>query len=408
MKSFEQGVKLFFGMFLMLAFSCASYRLLGQVSDILVISKAGAQMIVYLKTLSSPVIIIAGLLLAIATWGKGVDKAFKVLYPLNIFIISAFAWLLHINSFLLDNLYIVGGFYLWTKIFIILSPALIWGFANQEYTFRTAAIQYPILGLLAMKMFPLGSLLFINIDRDADQVAVVALLSLLVYLVYHWMTRSDSGEREKGASASWVYWAALAALVFGIKFLTFFPEIVFKAKVGEVFARPNDFMQSFCLIRTGLGFFVGLIGVFFGGILYFRGRKSLANIANFFIFAMEIVGIILFYMFLSVTFTEDLFTSTAMGYALFVGLAGVFGLFKELLFFRLEPRIRFSAKVVVDVIVYAVAAFIVTLTSAGLLSFYGSLNECTNLFFVLFLVGSMLCTYGYAGIYIDSKRESLA
>lgn len=405
MKSLKQSTILFLGMSLMLMCTYLNTTILRYLSDFLIIDTAGVEAIAPLKKLIMRWTLIVGFLMALLSWGGKVGRVFKTYFPVNILIIGVFTWLLYTNSPLISNPAVVGGFYVWAKISMVLSVVLVWGYANQKYTFEAAAIQYPILSVLFWNIAPSGLLpIIIFISRANNEntypimLGIVGALSVLTFSVYLWMSRTDLGVKEKGINVTWGYWAALAVIVFAVKFAAYFPAVAFKEQIRMIFKDASlysAFMPEWSFVNGGLSFLAGLAAVPLGVILYFRGPKALVKVISIVGVVMLIGGVSIFFTSQEMLISKETIMISMMGYALFLSLSGVFKLLKELVFFGVDHKSRFTAKIAIDVIGYAIApsasAYVVLNTMQ-----FGPLNEHMNLLAGIFLIAMVVC---FAALY---------
>jgi hypothetical protein len=402
MKNTRQSLILFFGMLLMLFFTFFGQTILRDLKELFLISKLGVERIPELRMMDLPLTIMAGLILLVISWGGKVHRGFFVFFPLNTIVLVVFGILSYFQSPLLYKPSVVSGFYHWANISLVLSVALIWGFANQTYTFSVAAIQYPILAfLLTYAVLPTGMFAHwanttpLSFEIFCIAVATTSLLTLFVYFV---MNRIDLGVIEIGSIVSWGYWVALAVLVFGIKYGSFFPIIFLKGILKEVYPDPsnyNAYLLALTTLKANWLVITGVFGIFVGFFLYKTGASYWAIVGRLLWIVMFVGGLIAFYSTVTSITAEGAWVGTIGNVLLAVFLALFMIIAKELAYFGIEHRHRFSAKIIVDVIVYSLVATASAFTSSATLT-WGSIVLNRNLFAVIFVVSFLI---GLAGIY---------
>lgn len=274
-----------------------------------------------------------------------------------------------------------------------LSVTLIWGYANQEFTFKKAAIQYPLLALI----FPssgalLGGHFFKQLSEcnfSLSKIYLITLLtamgaSLLIFAIYLLLNSFRFDEKEQGGPVSWGYWLTFGLLLFGVKFSSTFPKMAFKMELHRLYPDPSSYMQFMAKYASISGWVsVGgsLIGVGLGAILYYRGAKDFFKVISFILLGMTIFG-------LSTVLIRSI-GITMLSSVLYSGLMGAFIALRELAFFGIKKESRFTAKIVLDLILCSFAAIfgstIITLTAVLM----GNMNQNGNA--LIFFIAMVVC-----------------
>lgn len=401
MKTAKQSVFLFIGMSLMLIFSYIGFMLLRDIRDTVFIRNVGAELIPQLKSIASLVAILAGLLFIWISWDGRIDRAFKVFFPLNTVFYAIFAWITLEHPTLLKQPYIAETFYIWSSTAMLLSVTFVWGYANQHYTFKTAALQYPLFAfILIFAVLYSGLFMVKTMTSEHGQsiiCATIACSSLLTFIVYLIWNRADWGALEKGLKVSWVYWLAIGAIVFGASFSKPFQDILFKTQLKTLFTDIQSYSAAISELSILKGVFeqaVGLVGIILGLWLYFKGPKSLAKIGALIVIFMGLCGLAVIQNDLWSKDVQEQYLTSAIGFTLFGSLSSLlFRFIKELAYFGIELDKRFTAKIVVDVIIYSLPA-----------SFASYLIAETNATMLWFMLGMTLCLFGVIRLHKDLKN----
>ncbi|MGA8163740.1 MAG: hypothetical protein WB791_01800 [Waddliaceae bacterium] len=143
------------------------------------------------------------------------------------------------------------------------------------------------------------------------------------------------------------------------------------------------------------GIFANVVCIALGIFFYYTGLHSLPKAASFIGLGMLIGGACYFYASQTMTPDNETILTSAKGYLLLTSLAGMFNLCKELAFFGIERRHRFTAKSAADFTAYALAPSIAAYTAMMTLN-YGPLGEHTHLYAALF--AAAMVAY-FAGFY---------
>lgn len=389
MKTLKQSFILFFGMLLMLFLTTFSQSLLKDLTPSLVVNKFGVELLSQLKWLAIVVSIVTGLL--ILALGN-VRRAFKVYFPFNIAVLALLAILLFFQSSWLTNSFVLGAFYAWIESSMIVSIALLWGFANQEYTFKIAAIQYPLLGIIAgtsiLFVVPLQMMLSkLEPNFYPSVVALAAVLNAFVLAIYLWISRKDLGAHENGLNVSYGYWIALGLLVLTMNMALFFPEIVFKSGLQKVVSGQREYLEylgKLAFDKAQWGLLGAIASVLMGIFLYFKGSRPYATLLGLICLGMLMTGLISLYNVQSMKLNAEAFNSATKGYVYLVTFVGLFMLLKELLFFGIAHKSRFTAKIVIDVIFFSMVPFLSRLIAVPIIQM-GPLNEHVTVIGVIFI-----------------------
>ena len=297
---------LFFGALLMMVLSGFNYVLLADVAHKISFNYSG--------TVEVPYLLLAFLILAVSRWGS-FSKAFIGYFSLNIILLFSFAFFLGEQS--------PYGVLVWIYSAKLLPFILSWGFANQNYQFKRAVIEYPLLWAgFALPSF-LGKALFL--DTTTSSLLICALCSLLILISYVLLKRADLGPHEEGKKSSWGYFISLVVLAFGMYFASVFPKVF------------SGFSSSklVTLISSSTVCFV------IGWVLKKYGPAYLSKLMVGITLCGVSLGMWLFYI-------PSLFT-----YVIFSVLVSAFIILKELFLFGVDRKNRFTVKMLADVIFFS-------------------------------------------------------
>ncbi|MCB1072917.1 MAG: hypothetical protein KDK96_07445 [Chlamydiia bacterium] len=399
MNETKRNVFLFLGIGLMLLFATFSYTVLRDIQSTITIQKLSAAVIPKMKMASVPVILLFGLLFFFLCRKGKIHRGFILFFLLNIII---WGGLLFLKGS--DDLWIYWVYSIWSSVSMSLSLILIWGFANQEFTFKKAAIQYPLLGLIfsSSGAFLGGHLtghfagqdLFSKIYPMTLWIGVGA--NLLIFVIYLILKHYPYMGKEQGSRVTWGYWVALGILLFGIKTSALCLQITFKNEVRKVFTNATsyiEFMGNFSKLSGSIRIGLGVLAIGLGVLLFFRGAQ-----AFFKVFGSVLLGIIVFALF---TFFIPKIDINALAYALFSGSIGIILSLRELAFFGIQRESRFTAKIVLDLIFgFFATGFGTTLIQLPIM-FVGTIDRNINA--AVFLVIIIVCLLALYRVRKDLK-----
>ncbi len=354
MKEIKRNIFLFLGIGLMLFFATLSYTVLRDVQSTIAIQKLSIVAIPKIKTASVPVFLLFGFLFFFLCRKGKIHRGFLLFFPLNIIIWGGLFFLKESNG-----LWMYWTYSIWSSVSMSLSLILIWGLANQEFTFKKAAIQYPLLGLIfsSSGAFFGGNLIGLLASQDLfSKIYPMSLwigvgANLLIFVIYLILKHYPYDGKEQGGRVNWGYWVALGILLIGIKVSALFMQITFKDGVKKVFTNTSsymEFMGKFSMMSGWITIGLGVLAIGLGVLLFFRGAQAFFKVVG-----AVLVGIIVFGLFTFFTINVD---TSALTYALFSGSIGICLSLRELAFFGIQREGRFTAKIVLDLIFGCLAA----------------------------------------------------
>lgn len=371
-----------FGLGLMLLLASLNYCLLRNSLDTFFVMKSHVAFFPQVKISILPLTILLGLFLLPFCRGGRIGRVFSLFFPINAVIMGVFALVLSWQNSVGEGL--VKMIYVWSHASMALIFPLIWGFGNQRFSFKMAAILYPILGLIFPNIGGLIGEVVIKQLSGSESVFIIAFgcasaMSLLIYGLYVLFGR-QSDQKEEGRPQTWGYWAALVFLLYGVKFAAQFPKLAFKLQLKNLFPDPPSYVQvmgKFAQLSGTISMGMGVIGVCFGILLFYRGREGLSKLLGGIGVGMLAFGCLPFFL---------QGGGSMWGVGLFSGLMGIFILFRELAFLAIPLNYRLMAKISIDIIFVTLLGIINT--PASILSImYPSLNIA---FFALGMVATLL------------------
>jgi hypothetical protein len=297
---------LFFGALLMMVLSGFNYVLLNGVEHKFSLDYSG--------TLEAPYLLLAFLILTIARWGS-FSKAFIGYFSLNALLLFAFTFLSGEQP--------PYGVRVWIYSAKLLPFILSWGFVNQNYQFKRAVIEYPLLWAGFSLPALLGKSLFL--DATSSSLLICSLCSLLILTTYTFLNKVDLGSHEEGKKASWRYFIALVVIAFGMYFASIFPK---------VFSGFYSSKLVTLLLSSALCFLIGWV-------LKKCGPAYLSKLMGGITLGAMTLGVGLFY-------APNLFI-----YMIFAVLVRAFIILKELFLFGVDRKNRFTVKMLADVIFFS-------------------------------------------------------
>lgn len=334
----------FLAMAFMLSLSLLSNELMKNSHDLLLL-KGSASFALY-KALQLPVVLVAGWLLYLYSKKASLDRLFGLFFSLAMLLFGLLGILKLFNYKLFCNATFLGLLSLCSSLFLAISTVVIWGFANQVYTFKRAAIHYPLFYLVAS-----GATLVVP---QVDNVyLVISLFSLLILAIHSFMTRQTT-DAEKPASPLQIgTLVALGALVFGSVFCKFFPDIALKESFRNLYTSSRQQLAILAEQRTlanGYSLFAGITGVVLGLFLAESGPKKLFAVGITLI-AIMTCAILYFFSTVQHNFHKALHART-----LFLSfLPLLLLLIKELAYFGINKAQRFQAKLILDLMLISLA-----------------------------------------------------
>jgi hypothetical protein len=299
-----------------------------------------------------PVSVILGLLMICLSLGGRYARAFTIFFAAN----ALFAYFLY-NDVTSSNVF--SAFYVWANIAPILSVILVWGVANQKYTFKTAALHYPILALLNASVFHfLGKAAVEPLIEFLPTEILLFWVNALILTIFGCL-KFHKDEESKGAKRYWLYLGALILIAFALGGVQKLPDHLFFKSASAALSTAKAFTafkKDFGYIKEVTLFFAGLMSVPLGYILYLRGSKFLAAVAGAISLGMMVAGLGVILVPSYMSSDTNAATTSGLTLLLFASCYAVFQPFKELMFFGLEPKRRLTYKIAADFVVFMIAA----------------------------------------------------
>ena len=411
----NKNIGQFFGIFSMVFFSWIHYMALRDVRDAFVVCNGGgAGMILPLKTVSYLFTCLAAIPILLLSRGGDVSKVLKIYFPLNALLLGGCSCLSFANSSLLSNPLFIKGFYLFSGASMVLSPALVWGCANQRYTFKKAAMLYPIIQLLCATLSTSVFVAFFHFSAQvasqnpfraqAILLAIVATINLLALAVYRQMDRNctDADVQENESKRPSMYFIVLGTMASIFIFLPDLMRCLFTCELRKMIPNVGDyntFLSNHSASIKEWKFYAGIASCLIGVVLYFVGPKGFFSSVGLIGFGMLISGII----FLHGAKTKTIDQENLLSYVLFISLISIVDIFRELAYFGINQQHRFHAKIIAEVIVYSLSYPISWLLIGGI-QVYGIVLQVVEPIVIIGAIVSLGGLY-YVHQKLNEKRQ---
>ncbi|MFN4174622.1 MAG: hypothetical protein ACK4HV_05925, partial [Parachlamydiaceae bacterium] len=253
----------------------------------------------------------------------------------------------------ISNPQAIHFFYIWASLSISLTIVMIWGLANQIYPLKTAAIQYPIFGLMYYSLFNSfpKEILYNSLNSQAGILGFAAVASLLIFFISFALNRMHSDKRGEDKFVPIGYWVALGFLIAATKMAVVIPEggikLWARSYLNSAHA-ASEFMLQFSITKANWTLAAGFASIIMGYILYVKGFKALRAMVALVIAGMLLSGLSFYYMLQCGHISKETMIESLVSLPIMIGFFTAFKIFKEFLFFNIESNHRFSAKLAFD------------------------------------------------------------
>ncbi|MDB6081423.1 MAG: hypothetical protein JWO53_695 [Chlamydiia bacterium] len=368
MKTLKESSILFISMFFMLLFVSFENILLSSIQDKVVVTTLGDFFILFLKAAVLPISLLTGSGLLILGRDGHIERTFKVFFISSTSILATLALTLFVHPSLIQSSYFTGVLYLVIVVVPLLSLVLIFGYANQRYTFKMAALQYPILIFLfyLMNRSPLVTLEFSH-SLVAVNFAVAALLNLFILTIYALLSHCELGPQENGISTTKWYWRGIALLVTGIAFAKHSIQNIYSLFVKHIFTIPQVVAELNAYKYPNIDFSLILwaLGITCGILLFLYGPKIFLRISGGLLSIICAGGVFFLYNTPFIMNNPPEVSRSVLaigGHGIFLSAIPVFLILaKELAYFGVALKDRFAAKLKVDIFVFLLAPILSSL-----------------------------------------------
>lgn len=368
------NIKLFICFSFLLICSSIQLALQADLKDSALVWAGLTTSIPSLKCLSMVCATVIGSLLIILSRYYRADRACMTFAILNAAIFLTYGMLGYSGFSFTDYPSILSIYYVWSSMGVILWPALIWGIASQTYTFKVAAIQYPLFAFLVFfSKYIALSLYLSSIDPQSTAFwdtrfplpnMITSMLSLAMVPVFCWVNQKDSSETK--ISFPWGYVVALALLALGIKYATQISLVTFKFLVRTQFPTPTEygnFMSEYSVNVETMRLFFTLIGIGLGLLIYWGRARALLLFSALLLILSACAGLVAF-------FPSEF--STLHKYAVLAGTGGLLATLGNLFYFGIPKEKRFAVNIAVALVVPLLMAPLTMLTQV-IIAIQGSL-----------------------------------
>ncbi|NGX49768.1 MAG: hypothetical protein K940chlam5_01372 [Candidatus Anoxychlamydiales bacterium] len=407
--NFKQNLSMFFGISFMLIFALSGMLILRDIRDVLLIqSFESNSFVAILRLIQIPITILLGVGAFFLTRNGKIKRAFHLFFPINILfsllMLALFSFKgisLHsslASSVTMFNKILASTFYFWVGFSNLFTIVLIWGFANQHYTFKRASYQYPLIALLATFSSGIYIKYLMGFIFEKKLYYLIFLASAIiyavVYIIYFLLREVHLRKKDVLKKPSLKYLIALITIVFFLSIAKYFPQLPFKHLLKLKAPQAKDYimiMGAFSIKQAIYSMFTLLLGVLLGLWMYIKGSKLLAKIGGVLIIVTTILGLYVFKMPAREATIDIKSAYSLMPYGMLMSFVALFlYLIKELCYFRFPLKNRFSAKILVDLIFVSIAiplsTYISTLVIVMKGSILGGLNAFMGLFFISMLI----------------------
>ncbi len=419
--NFKQNLSMFFGISFMLIFALSGMLILRDIRDVLLIqSFESNSFVAILKFIQIPITILLGIGAVFLTRNGKIKRAFHLFFPINILFSLLMLALFYFKGIFLQpssassatifNKILASTFYFWVGFSNLFTIVLIWGFANQHYTFKRASYQYPLIALIAS----FSSGIYINylmgfiFEKKLYYLIFLAsaIIYAVVYIIYFLLREVHLRKKDVLKKPSLKYLIALIAIVFFLSLAKYFPQLPFKHLLKLKAPQAKDYlmiMGSFSIKQAVYSVFTLLLGVLLGLWMYIKGSKLLAKIGGVLIIIITILGLYVFKMPAKEATIDIKSAYSLMSYGMLMSFVALFlYLIKELCYFRFPLKNRFSAKILVDLIFVSIAMPLSTSISALVIVMKGSILASNNIYIGIFFISMLIC---FVALYWINKEQ---
>lgn len=348
MKTKTEQLILLIGIGCMLFLSFLTFIMTKHFQTALLLNHGEISMLASMKQYALAVTFIAGIIFASISRDGHLARTFVIFFPINLALLLILTCLLRFSPHALDHHFLLGSIYCFLNIAALFPVVFTWGFANQHYTFKTAALHYPFLMLLlVLALFISPKLLPANAPDFSALVLFFA--ALIIFLIYLSWQRFNLGAIDTGHEISRTYYAGFAALIFFIPIAKHIVTILMRAEM-KTFPKATFAFSGLYEI-----YFI-ILSIILGIVLYMIGKKAYGWIGVFLVLALAACGILTFNTPAFHTLTEKHFAFSQKAFSLFLPLIPVLMLLgKELAYFGVPHEKRFTTKLILDILIFTLA-----------------------------------------------------
>lgn len=325
--------------------------------------------------LAFPATFIFAFLLLYFTWNGKIHRAFTIFLPLYILVWIAIA-LCHRFHLITSDSNIAFILFLLTKMITPLPVVLAWGYTNQIFSFKKAAVIYPFLLLLYI-----GLPFLIELTSSGDNGSIETVLktivaiatlpfTLFIYIflqnqstaeIYSWIVAFAGSAmllsyfaakkymnlpQEERPKATLTNWFAFAALIVGIWFIKPFVDANFKDFLRTSNPRPAQYVSAMGETVYSIGIanvVAAFVAVLVGLVLTTRRLLPIGAVT------ILLLGLTAIFSLLRMDwgYFSSPFGATQTAFILFVALSHFLkNYIVELCYFAFDLKHRFSLRII--------------------------------------------------------------
>lgn len=397
----------FLGVFVLTVLLQLSQFLLRDIKDVQAIMTGGAESIPTLKLMAIGITILFGLALIFIDYIRDYKFSLHFFFLTYLGFLSAFAY----GDFTQLTAAQSSFFYIGISSIFTLIPILIWGLSNQIFHFRSAALLYPLMLLLA-GFTPLiinpNLLSLIKGSSLSELCKSSGLLVMIGYLVFWGLNHLSNEDEKKEYSCNWGYGIAFLCFLIGLAASKDLIEIPYKSVVKTQFPQISSyvtFMKQNALQTGSLKLCGSLIGFVLGLFLCYSGSKLWRWFGAGVTALALVVGGSFFMTLLQAENIQKVFSQLSWQYLLFILFLAILSGLKELPYFAFSERWRFTAKLGMEIICLPlITHYLMVIPNLVMIS-TGNITEALPYYAATFGVVLVLSLYGaiYCGKVLKSE-----
>jgi len=238
---------------------------------------------------------------------------------------------------------------------------MIWGYANQKYSFKTAALLYPVLIITLSFFHIVPTSLSTFVQQPGVLLALATLASSLIPILCWGFDKFGQITPDTKKRSTWSYCIALVLFAFALVLITKFFDHRLTPLLKSVYSTKSEYVAIrgsllFASLSAGILYSI-IFGLGFGTLLYLRGPKYywVAGVTMLSTLAITI-GVIINGV------SVNSFNTQIYGYiALGAIVPLILSFLKEFAYFGIEKKSRFAVKLTTDFILFSLTGFLGTI-----------------------------------------------
>ncbi|MCH9629319.1 MAG: hypothetical protein S4CHLAM107_11110 [Chlamydiia bacterium] len=342
----------------MLFLSFLTFIMTKNFQTALLLSHGEVKALPYMKQYALITTFIVGIFFALLSKGGHLKRTFMVFFPINLILLLALAGFLRFSNEAFQHPFFLGATFCFLNIAAFFPVIFTWGFANQNYSFKTAALHYPFLMILLIPALIISPKL-LPANSPEFSALVLFFAALIIFLIYLSWQKFDLGAIDPGNEVLRKYYAGFAAIVFFIPIAKHLITLLMRAEMKALHTTATAYTNAvlkYAPIKGLYEIYFIILGIILGIVLYFVGRKAYGWIGALIVLALTACGVLSFNTPAFHPLTEANFAFSHSAFALFLPIIPLFMLLgKELAYFGVPHEKRFTAKLVLDILIFTLA-----------------------------------------------------